>query len=272
MNDEQPVMDRDTMPFAAPCRQVSVFAPFGWLARGVRDFRQAPAASVAYGVVMSAIMALVSLLAWVYGTHWLMLAMIGGFVFLAPLACIGLYAISAQLERGQPPLLRRSLTAAFRRHFGNEMVFALVLLVIFMIWARAGMMVSVFFPVDGEPSLRELSGFLAIGSVVGAVFAAVTFSASAFSLPMIMHRDVDSITAIVTSINAVLRNKLAMVVWLALIMLGLLVGAATAFLGLVVILPVIGYGVWHAYLETIDAGAFPRHSAGITSVPRPPAA
>ena len=85
---------------------------------------------------------------------------------------------------------------------------------------------------------------------------------------MIMHRDVDTVTAIVTSINAVLRNKLAMIVWLSLIMLGLLIGLFTAFVGLIVILPVIGYGAWHGYLETIDASQFPRHSVGITSVPR----
>ena len=71
-----------------------------------------------------------------------------------------------------------------------------------------------------------------------------------------------------TSINAVLRNKLAMLVWLSLIVCGLLLGLFTAFIGLVVILPVIGFGVWHAYLETIDASAFPRHSVGITAVPR----
>lgn len=270
--DDQQVLDRDTMPFVAPCRRISAFAPFRWLALGVSDFRRAPRASLVYGVVMAAVMAAASLFAWAYGTHWFMLAMLGGFVFLAPLACIGLYAISAQLERGQPPRLSRSLKAALRRHFGNEMVFAIVLLVIFLVWARAGLMVSVFFPVEGQPSLEDLAGYLAIGSVVGAVFAAVTFSASAFSLPMIMHRDVDSITAIVTSINAVLRNKLPMLVWLALITLGLLIGAATAFTGLAVILPVIGYGAWHGYLETIDAGAFPRHSVGITATPRPPAA
>jgi uncharacterized membrane protein len=194
--------------------------------------------------------------------------MLGGFVFLAPLACVGLYAISAQLERGQSPRLSRSLRAAFRRHFGNEMLFAIVLLVIFLVWARAGLMVSGFFPVEGEPSLGELAGYLAIGSVVGAVFAVVTFSASAFSLPMIMHRDVDSITAIVTSINAVLRNKFAMLVWLALIVLGLVIGALTAFIGLVIILPVIGYGAWQGYLETIDASEFPRHQAGVTATPR----
>jgi uncharacterized membrane protein len=107
-----------------------------------------------------------------------------------------------------------------------------------------------------------------VGTVVGAIFAAITFSASAFSLPMIMHRDVDTVTAIVTSVNAVLRNKLPMVVWLSMIMLGLLIGLFTAFFGLIVILPVIGYGAWHGYLETIDASDFPRHSVGITSVPR----
>jgi uncharacterized membrane protein len=115
----------------------------------------------------------------------------------------------------------------------------------------------------------QLLSFFAFGSTIGAVFAAITFSASAFSLPMIMHRDVDSITAIVTSVNAVLRNKRAMVVWLTIIVLSLLVGVATAFIGLVVIVPVIGYAAWHGYLETINADAFPRHQVGITSVPRP---
>lgn len=260
--------DPATMPFAAPCRELSPAAPFRWLVSGVSDYRRALRPSLAYGVFMALTIAAVSFAAWSYGAHWLMFAMLGGFVFLAPLACVGLYAISAQLERDQAPSLKRSLTAAFRRHLGNEMVFALALLVVFMVWARAATMVSVFFPADGDPSFSEMAGYLAIGSIVGAVFAAVTFSASAFSLPMIMHRDVDSITAIVTSINAVLRNKLPMAIWLALITLGLIAGAATAFVGLVFILPVIGYGAWHGYLETIDAGAFPRHALGITAIPR----
>ena len=197
-----------------------------------------------------------------------MFAMLGGFVFLAPLTCIGLYAISAQLERGQPPLMARSLRAALKRHFGNEMIFALVLLVIFLVWARAAVMVSVFFPTDGEITTMQLVSFFTFGTTIGAIFAAITFSASAFSLPMIMHRDVDSITAIVTSVNAVLRNKRAMLVWLTLIVVLLLIGVATAFIGLVVIVPVIGYAAWHGYQETIDAEDFPRHSTGITAMPR----
>ncbi len=93
-------------------------------------------------------------------------------------------------------------------------------------------------------------------------------TASAFSLPVVMHRNVDSITAIVTSVNAVLRNKRAMFVWLTMIVASLLLGLITAFVGLIVIVPVIGYAAWHGYLETIDADKFPRHDVGITSVPR----
>jgi len=266
--DQKPTMDRDTMPFVAPCRIISPFAPFNWLRLGVADLKRAPRESLMYGLVMATIIALVAVVAWTYGTHWLMLAMLAGFVFLAPLTCIGLYAISAQLERGQPVSLARTLRAAFKRHLGNEMVFALALLMIFLVWARAGAVMSVFLPSYAHPGIEDLAAYLTIGSIVGAIFATITFSASAFALPMIMHRDVDTITAIVTSINAVLRNKLAMMVWLALIMLGLLIGLLTAFVGLIVILPIIGFAAWHGYLETIDADEFPRHTVGITSIPR----
>jgi len=265
---DQQESNNNEMPFVAPCRELSPWAPFRWVKLGVRDLVQAPQQSLIYGLAVALMIAVVSLLAWMKGSQWIMFAMLGGFVFLAPLTCIGLYAISAQLERGQPPLMARSLRAAFRRHLGNEMIFAIILLVIFLVWARAAVIVTVFFPTDGEQTWRDLLPYLTFGSLVGSVFAAVTFSASAFSLPMIMHRNVDSITAIVTSVNAVLRNKRAMFLWLTIIVASLLLGLVTAFVGLIVIIPVIGYAAWHGYLETIDAEQFPRHDVGITSVPR----
>ncbi len=259
---------RDELPFVAPCRKLSPWAPLRWIRLGVRDLVEAPQHGLAYGLTVAILIGIVSLLAWFKGGQWIMYAMLGGFVFLAPLTCIGLYAISAQLERGERPLMMRSARAAWQRHFGNEMIFALALLVIFLVWARAAIMVTVFFPTEGDPSLQDWVFYLGFGSAVGAVFAAVTFSASVFSLPMIMHRDVDSITAIVTSVNAVLRNKRAMLVWLTTIVVLLVLGVATAFVGLVVIIPVIGFASWHGYLETIDAEQFPRHEEGITAVPR----
>ncbi|MDH3611753.1 MAG: DUF2189 domain-containing protein [Gammaproteobacteria bacterium] len=267
-DDVQDDINRDEMPFVAPCRDLSPWAPFRWVRLGVSDLLQAPQQSLLYGLAIALMIAIVSLLAWLKGSQWIMFAMLGGFVFLAPLTCIGLYAISAQLERGQPPLMVRSLRAAFSRHLGNEMIFAIILLIIFLVWARAAVMVTVFFPTDGEQTFRDLLPYLTFGSLIGSVFAAATFCASAFSLPMIMHRDVDSITAIVTSVNAVLRNKRAMALWLLIIVASLLLGVITAFVGLIVIVPVIGYAAWHGYLETIDADQFPRHGVGITSVPR----
>lgn len=266
--DTQADFNRDEMPFIAPCRRLSVWAPFRWVRLGISDLLQAPQQSLIYGLAVALLIAIVSLLAWLKGSQWIMFAMLGGFVFLAPLTCIGLYAISAQIERGQPPLLARSLRAAFSRHLGNEMIFAIILLIIFLVWARAAVMITVFFPTDGEQTISDLLPYLAFGSLVGAVFAAATFCASAFSLPMIMHRNVDSITAIVTSVNAVLRNKGAMALWMTMIVVSLLLGLVTAFVGLIVIIPVIGYAAWHGYLETIDADEFPRHEVGITSVPR----
>jgi uncharacterized membrane protein len=265
---DQQETNNDEMPFVAPCRELSPWAPFRWIKLGVKDLLQAPRQSLIYGLAVALMIAIVSLLAWMKGSQWIMFAMLGGFVFLAPLTCIGLYAISAQLERGQPPLMARSLRAAFRRHLGNEMIFAIILLIIFLVWARAAVIITVFFPTDGEQTWRDLLPYLAFGSMIGSVFAAVTFCASAFSLPMIMHRNVDSITAIVTSVNAVLRNKRAMFIWLTIIVASLLLGLVTAFVGLIVIIPVIGYAAWHGYLETIDAEEFPRHDVGITSVPR----
>ncbi|MEM7611182.1 MAG: DUF2189 domain-containing protein [Pseudomonadota bacterium] len=260
--------DSDTMPFVAPCRDVPFLAPLRWLRLGFADFKRAVPQSLGYGIFMSATIALVCFLAWRYGSFWFLFAMLGGFIFLAPLTCIGLYAISAQLEREQSVSLKRAIRAGIKRHLGNELTFAIVLLVVFLVWARAGAMVSIFFPVQAEPDFRELLTFLGIGTAVGAVFATITFSASAFSLPMIMHRKVDAVTAVITSINAVLRNKLTMMFWLALIVLLVMVGFATAFIGMTVLLPVIGHAAWHGYQETIDASAFPRHDVGITAVPR----
>jgi uncharacterized membrane protein len=256
------------LPFAAPCRKLGLLACLGWLALGWQDFRAAWWQSLVYGIAMAATMALVSWLAFEYGSFWFLLAMLGGFVFMAPVICIGLYALSAQLERNQPPSLALALKAGLVRYLGNEMVFALVLLVLFLVWARAASMLSVFFPARGNPTLADMTLYLGVGTAVGAVFAGLTFSISAFSLPMIMHRRVDAITTVVTSINAVLRNKLPMLIWLATIVALLIAGAATAFIGLAVILPVIGHAVWHGYLETIDASGFPRHESGITATPR----
>ncbi len=256
------------VPFVAPCRKLAPLAPLGWLRLGWQDMRRAWRESITYGILMMLISWLISLLAYRLGNYGLLLGVLSGFVFLGPVLAIGLYSISAALERQQQTSLSRTLRAG-KRHLGNVMVFALILLVLFLVWARAASMVHIFFPMESSPDWRNIAVFLAIGSAVGSVFAAVTFMISAFSLPMIVHRDVDAVTAVVTSINAVLRNKPAMLVWIMLIVLAVFLGFATGMLGFILTLPVIGFATWHGYLETIDASGFPRHREGVTSTARP---
>lgn len=246
------------LPFAAPCKRLELDAPFRWLKLGFADIKRAPKQSLSYGAVMVFISLLVSAIALQFGNFYSLLTMLSGFIFIGPLIAIGLYSISCQIQLGKKPVLGYCLREG-QRQLSNTLLFAMVMLVVFMIWARAASMLHVFFPMHSNAIWQEYATFLGIGTFVGAIFSAIIFCASAFSLPMIMDRKVDMVTAIVTSVNAVLRNKKVMLLWATLIFVSLIIGFATAFIGLLFLMPLIGHATWHAYQETIEAGAWPDH-------------
>ena len=259
-----------TLPFVAPCRMVHTRAPLEWVRKGWSDFLAAPRQSLTFG-------ALVVLLSWAlafvtvrFGGYWELLALASGFIFIAPLLAVGTYAISDQLEHGERPSLRRCINEE-KRAVGNLMVLALILLIVFLVWWRAASAVHVFFPIDAASATwQDYVEFLLIGSAIGSIFAAAVFSAAAFALPMLVDRRTDAVTAVVTSVNAVLRNKPAMLVWATLIALAVAPGFALLMLGrdrgswlagvmilLGITLPVIGHATWHGYRAVIDASAWP---------------
>ena len=252
-------VDPDALPFVAPCRRLRTGDPVTWLKKGWEDFRRAPCASLCYGGFLVAISYALAFFTWKLGGYILMFSLMSGFVFIAPVLAIGLYSISCQLQRGLKPQIGYCLREG-RRHLGDELVYSMMLLVIFLVWARAASMVHVFFPVEAQPDFADLAIFLTIGSAVGSLFAALVFSASAFSLPMMLDRKVDTVTAVITSVNAVLRNKGAMLLWVLIILASVAISFATAFLGLAVLMPVIGYATWHGYRDTIEAEAWPEHA------------
>ena len=250
-----PSPDDTQRPFVLPCRTLDRHAPMRWLRLGWQDFRRAPGLSLLFGGVVALVSLGVSLLAWQLGRFALLAALLSGFVFIAPLLAVGLYCVSRELGKGRTPHLRDSFRLACRVA-GQAGVFALGQMVILLLWSRAGMMVNVFFPVSSEDT-RALVEFLLIGSAAGSVFAALTFATAAFSLPAIADRDVDMVTACVSSVNAVLHNKGVMAWWALLIALLTALGFATAFLGLIVAMPWLAYAAWHGYRETLDASAWP---------------
>lgn len=257
-DNNQPTEEAQGLPFVAPCRELEINAPFRWLKLGWQDLKSAPRQSLTYGLVMLLISYLISFIALEFGNFYMLLSLMSGFIFLGPVIAIGLYSVSCQLQIGLNPVLGYCLREG-RRHMSNEAIFAFLLLIVFLVWARAASVVHIFFPMNAEPELVELMKFLLIITGVGTIFAAIIFSASAFSLPMIMDRKADMITAVITSVNAVLRNKKVMLVWALIIAFTIVISFLTAFIGLVVLLPLIGHATWHAYQETIDASAWPRH-------------
>jgi len=246
----------DELPFVAPCRDLAPGAPLRWIALGWRDLRAAPGTSLAFGAAIVLLSAFVTGIAWRFGTGWTLLVLLSGFVFVAPVLGIAFYTISAQLARGVRPSIA-SAVASGHRHLADSLVYSLILLVICLLWVRAGSAVQIFFPDEVPPKQADLAIFFALGSAIGSVFALAAFAASAFSLPMFVDRRSDAVTAVVTCINAVLRNRRTMAVWAILVVLAIALGFATGLVGLAVTMPVIGHATWHAYREAIDASAWP---------------
>jgi uncharacterized membrane protein len=259
-DDKRPAaVDPEALPFVAPCRQLSIGDPVTWLKLGWADFKRAPGTSLYYGGFLVLISYFLAFFTWKIGGYILMFSLMSGFVFIAPVLAIGLYSVSCQLEQGLEPRIGYCLREG-RRHLGNEMVYSMILLVIFLLWARAGSAIHIFFPMEANPDFSDLAVFLGVGSAVGAVFATLVFSASAFSLPMMLDRKVDTVTAVLTSVHAVFSNKGAMVVWVLIILAALAISFLTAFLGLAVLMPVIGYATWHGYRDAIVVEGWPENA------------
>ncbi|MGB0135128.1 DUF2189 domain-containing protein [Dokdonella sp.] len=242
-------------PFVVPCRKLDLAAPWRWLKLGWQDLLRTPGLSALFGLVIVLVSALISWFAWTLGRFALLATLLSGFVFVAPLIGVGLYSVSRSLLNGQRPKLADSMSVV-RRVLGHAGVFALVQFVIVLIWSRSGMLLTAFFP-DQQGNLDEFIEFLLVGSAIGSAFAALTFSIAVFSLPMIADRNVDMVTACISSINAVLRNKLVMLEWAAIICILTALGFASALLGLGIVMPWLAYASFHAYRESIDASGWP---------------
>lgn len=243
--------------FVAPCRLLRLSDPIAWLGLGWQDLKRAPRASLVHGLLLCLISYAVTGATYLWGNLGLYLGLVSGFVFVAPVLAMTFYAISDRLKRGVSVSVVSSLLSALKS-WRRSLVLAVLLVIVLLIWARAANTLYIFYPQTNTPTWSDLTLFLGIGSVVGALFSAVVFAMSAFSLPMLMDRQVDAVTAVVTSIHAVLRNKAAMLVWALMIVVSIILGILTAWLAFIVVMPLIGHATWHAYQQTIDASDWPR--------------
>jgi uncharacterized membrane protein len=238
-------------------RRVSPAAPLRWIAAGWRDLRRAPVASCFYGAAF----ALMGWLVYIVFQHAYEYtsALTAGFLLVGPFVATGLYDISRRLDRGEAVALRATLTI-WQSNVGAFSLFALVLTVIMLVWARASLVTFALFFSSGMPSLAgflnrvvslEHLDFVITYLMVGLGFAAIVFAVSVVSVPMMLDRGTDTVVAALTSVRALLENPVPLILWAALIVLLIGIGFATLFIGLVVTAPIVGHATWHAYRELV---------------------
>jgi uncharacterized membrane protein len=241
-------------------RIISVNEPWDWLAAGWKDLWRAPMVSIPYGLLFVVMGYLLIYL--VEGQFQYALALTTGFLLAGPFLAMGLYDISRRLEAGQPATLGHALTA-WRNNVMPILLFGIMIGLLMILWARlSALLFAVVIAgrsttLDTTVSQIFFSGsgltFLLIFTAVGAIIAAAVFAISVVSIPMMLDRKIDFITAVLTSITAVRANLGPMVLWAALIVIFTGIGLVTFYIGLAVALPLIGHATWHAYKDLVES-------------------
>ncbi len=230
-----------------PClHKVEWWQPLTWLRSGWEDFRHVWMTSLAVGLVFALLGYLLTHFAWSH-LHTA-LTLTTGFLLMSPFLAIGFYELSRRREgdlEGASP----------RENIASIGLFAAMLMFIFSVWERLSAILTGMYLGSGhvpDASLgwlfsSENMAFLVAFVAVGALIAAATFALSVISLPMLMDRPVDIVTACASSLYVVRLNPLAMLLWASLIAGLVALGFVTNFIGLAVIFPILGHASWHAY-------------------------
>jgi uncharacterized membrane protein len=228
--------------------------PLQWLVRGAHDLKAAPALSLFYGACFWA-MALV-LGAVFRNKPEYTLTFVSGCFLVGPFLAMGLYESSRRTEAGLPQDFTASLTC-WDKHLGSMGMLVLVVLLLELLWGRASLVVFAVFFNTGMPSTASVMDavfnprnweFVAVYLLVGGAFAMLVYSTCVISIPMILDRDTDAITAGIASIRAVTTHPGTMLLWGVLIVV-LLLGAMWLpwAAGLLLVGPWLGHASWHAY-------------------------
>jgi uncharacterized membrane protein len=228
---------------------------------GISDFRAAPRFGLFFGGVyaIAGIAIFLQLLVWEQPLWFVPLVF--AFPIVGPFVAIGLYEVSRRLEAGEPLEWSDVLGVVWQQRGTQLPYLAFVVLAGFMIWVWfARLVIALFLGRMEFATYSDLSQLLAtpqglmmlgVGTVVGAIIAFVIFSVTAVSLPLLLERDIDFVTAMITSWNAVLMNRVVMLSWAAIIVGILFVAMVPFFLGLIVALPILGHATWHVYRRAV---------------------
>ncbi|BAM87377.1 conserved membrane hypothetical protein [Bradyrhizobium oligotrophicum S58] len=231
------------------------------LTQGLRDFQAQPLFGLAFGLIYVLGGISIVLCVTAFGMVYLAYPLAAGFALIGPFVAIGLYEVSRRRELGQPMsygAIWRTVTSR-----GEIAWMAFVTVFFFVIWMyQVRLLIALLLGLNASfSSFKEFMTvvlttnegllFLAIGNLDGAALSLILFSLTVVSFPLLLERDVDFVTAMITSVRAVVTSPGPMIGWAAIITVLLIVSALPYFLGLLVTVPVLGHATWHLYRRIV---------------------
>lgn len=275
-----------TPPSLPAVRTIGLMQPLSWLALAWRDMARAGWISFAHGLVLALVGAAIVAIA--HQRFWLLAGALSGFLVVAPVLATSLYALSRALERGERAdfsvVLKTWLNwqnSNFNK-WGNDywcmVQFGALLALAATGWVvTSAALITLLAPVPIHTPLDFVhhvilarNGWLfELWLMMGGIIAAPMFASSVVAMPLLLDRRVTLMQAILTSWQTVLFNPVPMAFWAALIMLFTLLGLAALLVGLVLVIPMLGHGSWHAYRALVDTSTLEeRDPAGSTPLSR----
>ncbi len=246
----------------APVRPIDVSSLITALRSGIADFKAAPFIGLFFAAFYVSVGLMMYWITMATGqTYWLVLAVMG-FPLVGSFAALGLYETSRRRAAGEPLKLGQIASVVWNSRTGQLPWLAVIIVVVFLFWFFLGHMIFALFL--GLRSMVNVSTsfevyltssglqMLAFGSVVGALFASLVFAISVLGMPMLLDRDVDFVSAMLRSISAVRAQPVLYLGWGGVIGMVTLLAMIPWFLGLFVILPVLGHTTWHLYQAATD--------------------
>ena len=233
------------------------------LQRGWEDFKAVPSHAIILCIIYPVLGLMLARVVLGYSVLPLLFPLAAGFALLGPFAALGLYEMSRRRERGEQATAWDALEVVRSPSFGAMLGLGVLLLALFVTWVATAQ--AIYIAAFGYAGVTGVSDFaervlttpqgwwlIVVGCGVGFLFALIALCISVVSFPLMLDRHAGAGDAMVTSLRAVARNPVPMAVWGLIVAVLLVAGSLPAFLGLAVVIPLLGHATWHLYRETIE--------------------